>query len=313
MAVLIVSSLSDPHARAVMAALDDRGTRVELLDLADYPGRLTLTLAFGGGRRRFKLGRPDEGQLDMDAVRAVWWRRPGEFRLPETLRDPAHRRLALSEASTAFHGMFAAMEVLWINPPALDAAASHKPYQLALAQSLGLEVPETMMTSDPEGAREFWRACDGDVVYKQFIALPDAWSETRKLGEAETKADDATIRLAPVIFQRHVAAVADLRVTIIGNEVFAAAVNVRDLAYNMDVRMNLDAKHVAHRLPHDVAEKLRALMRRLGLVYGAIDLRLTEDGRYVFLEINPGGQFLYVEDQTRQPITAALAARLAAG
>jgi len=212
-----------------------------------------------------------------------------------------------------FHGLFEAMDALWINPPALDASASHKPYQLALAQTLGLEIPQTMMTSDPEEAREFWRACDGDVIYKQFVALQEAWSETRRLGEAEAQVADAAIRLAPVIFQRRVAAVADLRVTIIGDEVFAAAVDVRDLAYDLDVRMNLDAKHVAHDLPDDVADMLRALMRRLGLVYGAIDLRLAEDGRYVFLEINPAGQFLYVEQQTGQPITAALAARLAAG
>lgn len=209
--------------------------------------------------------------------------------------------------------MFESMEALWINPPARDAAASHKPYQLAIAQSLGLEIPQTMMTSDPEEARTFWREYDGDVIYKQFIALPESWSETRKLGEAETKVADETIRLAPVIFQRHVAAVADLRVTIIGGEVFAAAVEVRDLDYDVDVRLNLDTKYVAHDLPDDVADKLRAMMRRLGLVYGAIDLRLTEDGRYVFLEINPAGQFLYVEQQTGQPITAALAARLAAG
>jgi len=205
------------------------------------------------------------------------------------------------------------MEALWINSPARDAAASHKPYQLAIAQRLGLEIPQTMMTSDPEEARAFWRECDGDVIYKQFIALPEAWSETRKLGEAETKVADETIRLAPVIFQRHVAAVADLRVTIIGDEVFAAAVDVRDLDYDVDVRLNLNAKHVAHDLPDDIADKLRAMMRRLGLVYGAIDLRLTADGLYIFLEINPAGQFLYVEQQTGQPITAALAARLAAG
>jgi D-alanine-D-alanine ligase-like ATP-grasp enzyme len=86
---------------------------------------------------------------------------------------------------------------------------------------------------------------------------------------------------------------------------------VRKLDYDVDVRMNVDAKHVAHDLPNDVSDKLRALMRRLGLVYGAIDLRLSEDGRYVFLEINPAGQFLYVEEQTGQPITSALAARLA--
>jgi glutathione synthase/RimK-type ligase-like ATP-grasp enzyme len=313
MTVLILSSLADPHAQAVIAALGERGTRVELLDLADYPGKLTLTMAFADGKRRFQLRRPGEGELDLEAVRAVWWRRPSAFVLPEALRDPAHRRLALSEASTAFYGLYESMNALWINPPARDAVASHKPYQLALAQDLGLDIPQTVMTSDPEEAHAFWRECHGDVIYKQFIALPEAWSETRKLGEAETKVADETIRLAPVIFQRHVAAVADLRVTIIGDEVFAAAVDVRDLDYDVDVRLNLDAKHVAHNLPDNVVDKLRAMMRRLGLMYGAIDLRLTEEGRYVFLEINPAGQFLYVEQQTGQPITAALAARLAAG
>jgi glutathione synthase/RimK-type ligase-like ATP-grasp enzyme len=312
MTVLIVSSLADPHTQAVITALGECGARVELLDLADYPGKLTLTLAFEGGKRRFQLRRPGEGELDLEAVRAVWWRRPGTFGLPDTLRDLAHRRLALSESYTAFHGLFEAMDAQWINPPARDSSAAHKPYQLALAQRLGLEIPQTMMTSDPEEARKFWHACDGDVIYKQFIALPEAWSETRRLREAETKIADAAIRLAPVIFQRHVAAVADLRVTIIGDEIFAAAVDVRDLSYDVDVRLNLNARHIAHDLPEDVAEMLRALMQHLGLVYGAIDLRLTEDGRYVFLEINPAGQFLYVEQQTGQPITAALAARLAA-
>jgi glutathione synthase/RimK-type ligase-like ATP-grasp enzyme len=313
MTVLIVSTLADPHARAVIEALAARGTQAELLDLADYPGKLTLTLGFDDGKHRFQLRRPGQGELDLDEVRAVWWRRPSAFGLPATLRNPAHRRLALSETQTAFYGLFEAMSAFWINPPARDASASHKPYQLALAQRLGLEIPQTMMTSDPENAREFWRVCDGDVIYKQFICLPEAWSETRRLGETETKIADTSIRLAPVIFQRHVAAVADLRVTIVGDEIFAAAVDVRKLDYDVDVRLNLNARHVACELPDDVAAMLRALMRQLGLIYGAIDLRLTEDGRYVFLEINPAGQFLYVEDQTGQPITAALAARLAEG
>jgi hypothetical protein len=51
-------------------------------------------------------------------------------------------------------------------------------------------------------------------------------------------------------------------------------------------------------------------MKRLGLVYGAIDLRLTPEGRYIFLEINPAGQFLHIEYATGQPIAAALAQSL---
>jgi hypothetical protein len=311
--VLIISSLADPHARAVIAALAERRVHAELLDLAEFPSRLTLTMAFDGGKRRFQLRRPGEGQLDLDSARAVWWRRPGAFGLPDTLKTPVHRRLALSEANTAFQGLYEAMNALWINPPARDAAASHKSYQLALAQSLGLEIPQTLMTSDPDEARAFWSECDGDVIYKQFIALPDAWSETRRLGEAEIRTADAAIRIAPMIFQRRVEAVADLRVTIIGDQVFAAAVDVRNLDYDVDVRLNLNARHVAHDLPDDVTAKLLAMMRELGLVYGAIDLRLTADGRYVFLEINPAGQFLYVEQATGQPITAALATHLASG
>ena len=313
MTVLILSSLSDVHARAVMAALAKHKVQVELLDLAEYPTKLTLTLGFEGASRQFVLKRPSKGMLDLDAVHAVWWRRPGAFGLPAALRDASHRSLALSEANTAFQGLYAAMHALWINSPALDTVAGHKPYQLAVSQSLDLEIPPTRMTSDPEEARAFWKECDGDVIYKQFLALPETWAETRKLGKAEIGLSDSAIQIAPVIFQRHIAAVADLRVTIIGDEIFAASTDVRNLEYATDVRLNLDTKYVAHDLPDEIADKLRALMRRLGLVYGAIDLRLTEDGRYVFLEINPAGQFLYIEHSTGQPIAAALASRLAAG
>jgi len=313
MTVLIFSSLADIHARAVMAALAKHPVEIELLDLAEYPGRLTLTLGFDGPTRRFVLKRPGKGWLDLDKVRAVWWRRPSTFGLSNTLRDASHRSLALSEANTAFQGLFASMDALWINSPALDTVAGHKSYQLTVAQSLGLEIPQTRMTSDPEEARAFWKECDGNVIYKQFIALPDAWAETRRLGKAEMDLPDSAIQIAPVIFQRHIAAVADLRVTIIGDDIFAASADVRGLEYATDVRLNLNTKYVAHDLPDEIASKLRALMRRLGLVYGAIDLRLTEDGRYVFLEINPAGQFLYIEHSTGQPIAAALASRLATG
>ena len=74
--------------------------------------------------------------------------------------------------------------------------------------------------------------------------------------------------------------------------------------------MNLATKYEPHDLPPQIAAKLKELMHRLGLVYGAIDLRLTPEGQYVFLEINPAGQFLYIEYATGHPIAAALARAL---
>ena len=305
MTVLILSTAPDVHAQAVLAALSARGTRAELVDTAEFPARLALAIGFEDGRRRFQLRRRDGGMLDFDTIRSVWWRRPQPFKLPAGM-TPAHQRFALSEATTAFQGLYQSLDAFWVNIPAHDAVAAHKPYQLAIAQQIGLEIPPTLITNDVEAARDFWQRHKGEVIYKQFIATHETWRETRQLkSEDEILAD--TVAHAPVIFQKHVPAVADLRVTAVGGTFFAAAADVRKADYPQDVRMNLDAKYAAHDLPAEIIAKLRQLMQRLGLVYGAIDLRLTPDGRYVFLEINPAGQFLYIENATGQPIAAALA------
>ena len=165
------------------------------------------------------------------------------------------------------------------------------------------------MTNDVEAARAFWREHDGEVIFKQFLALPETFRETRRLRPADEAFADS-IAHAPVIFQRNIPAMADIGATAIGGTFYAAATDVRKAKYPQDVRMNLVAKYEAHELPPERAEKLRQLMNQLGLVYGAIDLRLTPEGRYVFLEINPAGQFLYIEQATGQPIAAAVAQTL---
>jgi glutathione synthase/RimK-type ligase-like ATP-grasp enzyme len=307
--ILILSTVADVHARAVMQALADIGEPAELVDLSEFPSQLALSLRYEGACRQFELRRKSGGSIDLAGVRAVWWRRPQPFTLPAEMRDEHHRRFAVSEAATAFHGLYQSLDAAWINRPECDAVAAHKPYQLTIAQQIGLEIPPTLMTNDPEAARAFWSEYEGEVIYKQFVALPETWRETRRLGQAEQDIA-ATIEATPVIFQRHIPAVADLRVIAIGDQLFAAGTDVRGASYPQDVRMNLDARYTPHELPEDVAERLRTLMRRLDLVYGAIDLRLTPDGRYVFLEINPAGQFLYIENDTGQKMAAALARAL---
>ena len=233
MTVLILSTVADVHAQAVMATLAEQGARAELVDLAEFPTQLTLAMAFDGGRRQFELRRHGGGVLDLDTVHAVWWRRPQPFRLP-TGMEPAHQRFALSESATAFQGLYQALGAYWVNVPSRDAVAAHKPYQLALAQQIGLEIPPTLITNHIEEARAFWRWHPGEVIYKQFIALPETWRETRWLKpEEETLAD--AVAHAPVIFQRHVPAVADIRVTAVGGAFFAAATDVRKAEYPHDV------------------------------------------------------------------------------
>lgn len=312
--ILIISSADDVHAQAVMRELSIQGERdVRVLNLSDFPMRLALSIRFGAeGPGGCALTFPDGRRVPMDEVSAVWFRRPQPFGLPPSITDPAYRHFAMSEAATAFQGMWQTSSALWVNDVMRDAAATHKPWQLALARQVGLSIPETLMTNDPDEARAFWARLPAQVIYKAFIATPFAWRETR-IVKPEDEALAETIRLAPVIFQRYVPAVADLRITAIGAHLLAAEVRVRPGDYPLDVRVNRRMDYRPHALPPEIAGKLLSLMRKLGLEYGAIDMRLTPDGDYVFLEVNPAGQFLYVEKSAGIPIAAALAHHLIAG
>ena len=104
----------------------------------------------------------------------------------------------------------------------------------------------------------------------------------------------------------------DYRVTVVDGQAFAAEIDATATSHPADMRMVLGEAVVRPAvLPSQVVDALNRLMVRLGLVYGAIDLRLTPDGDYVFFEVNPAGLWLFAEERTGLPITAAVAEALA--
>jgi glutathione synthase/RimK-type ligase-like ATP-grasp enzyme len=138
---------------------------------------------------------------------------------------------------------------------------------------------------------------------------------TTLITDAELELLDS-VRLVPCLFQEYVPKRLELRVTVIGDEVFAAEIHSQD---HEQARVDWHGQYdgVSFRkatLPAEVADRCLALARGYGLNYSAIDLVLTPDGRYVFLENNPNGQFRFVELLVPElELTAALAACLARG
>ena len=308
--VAIISHPDDVHTQAVRAELDGLGVASAVVDLSQFPGRARLRADYATGRpARVELDLPD-GTLDLGACQSVWWRRPQPFGL-DGVAGGADTRFAENECMEAFDGLWHALDAFWINPPLLDEAAHKKTYGLAVAAEVGLDLPRTLVTNDPDAARAFVDAQPGGVVYKPFSATSEEWRETRLVGAEELARLDG-VRYAPVIFQEYVPGV-DLRVTVVGERVFAAAIDARESSYPADFRMAMDEVRIhPTTLPEPVERGLLAYMRRLGLVYGAADFRLADDGRVVFLEVNPAGQWLFVEVETGQPIARAIAEMLAA-
>lgn len=307
--VLVISHPQDGHTKAVMEALVSLGATAHLFDLSDFPRQYRLEARYDGVQTRaYRLRRANGEAIDLGACGASWWRRPQAFVLHDEIQDATNNTFAYTEATEAFTGLWQALDTFWVNNPAADSNAHRKLFQLRVAQEIGLTIPETLITSDPDLAREFVAQHGiGRTIYKAFSGTREAWRETRLVKEEEVPLMDA-VRFAPVIFQRYIEARVDLRVTVVGDDIFPAALYSQQSAYPIDFRMDMAHTRIeAHVLPSAVQERLHALMHRLGIVYGAIDMRMTPEGEYVFLEVNPAGQWLFIEGGSGQPITAALA------
>jgi RimK-like ATP-grasp domain len=310
-AVAVVSYPDDPHAQAVVGHLREWGVPVVLFDLADFPDRATLTIDYDGGSPRLEYGRDGDPPLDLRSLRSVWWRRP-QMADPNGVGDPSVRVFTLNEWDEALNGLWQLLDTRWVNDPVRDQVAARKALQLAVAADVGLMVPVTLVTSDPDRARAFIESRNGsETVFKTFSCTHEIWRETRLVRADELPLLDA-VRLAPVIFQEYVPADVDLRITVVGDRLFPAAIHSQETDYPTDFRMSLgQADVVPATVPREVEERLLALMDRLGLLYGAVDMRRTPEGEHVFLEVNTAGEFLFVEDRTGQPIARALAELLA--
>ena len=311
--ILIISHLADSHATAVLEHLGRAGGAAVLFDTARFPREIRLDITHESGARSAASAVIDGVRRDLTTVRVAWWRRPQPFGVPAEVVGTDDRGFAYNESHAAITGLWSCLDARWVNDPERDEVAARKAYQLKVAAGLGLRIPRTLVTNDPDSAASFIDAEGArGTIYKAFSATEHAWRETRLLKPEERAHLDA-VRFAPVIFQEHIRADIDLRVTVVGDEIFPAEILSGETDYHVDFRMTMhEATIRAHSLPDTVAERLRALMGALGLVYGAIDMRVTPEGEYVFLEVNPAGQWQFIEERTGQPITAALAEYLLA-
>lgn len=313
--ILIVSHADDDHLTPVLSELDRIGAEAIVIDTAVIPTELAVTAGYSGPASRWRIRRPNGSVLDLGECRSGWWRRALPSRTDPRITDPAQAAWAANETYEAMSGFWDAVPITWVSPPRAIEMSMMKTWQLAAASSVGLAIPRTLITSDPQEAREFIDDIGlGQVICKAFSATTHNWRETRMVTEQELAMLDR-VALAPVIFQEYVAAAVDLRITVVGEEIFAAAIHSQELPYALDFRLFLDnasgVRMEPTTLPSEVEDGLRRLLKTAGLRYGAIDMRLTPDGQYVFLEVNPAGQWRFVEQVTGQPITAALAQLLA--
>lgn len=312
-----------------------RGVDPLVVAPATMEGHASLLVAndqHGGGRGVLRIG---DCALDLRNVHAAWlWRGWRPQPLLPRFRELAEQRDAwnfFENEWVAFHKGFALAlayhGAFCVNPPPFGTAFEEKCCQLWLAAAVGLRVPPTLYTTRLPIARAFYDEQGESIIYKPFkpyLSVADLEGEgpprvaklltNRVRAEHLVESDD--FLPTPSIFQPYVPKQLELRLVVVGKQVFACAIHSQRSERARDDwrRYDLDnTPHEPYALPADVERRVVRLMERLGLVFGSIDMILTPDGEYVFLEVNPNGQFDWIARLTGLPIYEHLAAMLLAG
>jgi hypothetical protein len=318
--MLLVLSAEDATQARIERKLRERRVHFERLDPIPLLASGSLQLSWRPGAARLIA---DDRTIDLDEVTSVWVWRP-----TRTPRVPAHddatrlKDYAVRESATVLGGLWQSMAARWTPAtPAMIARAEDRLLQLTVARRAGFAVPESLVTSSIDDAIRFLETIGRPVVTKaptDAIArhfTTELLAFTTPLKACDLASID-TVRHAPVLLQERIDKRAELRVTVVGDRILAAAIDSQVTHHTKDDWRRYELAHTPHRpcdLPPQVADRCLRVARELGLRYGAIDLILTPGGEYVFLEINPNGQFGWIEDRTGLPIAAALCDELERG
>ena len=292
--ILLWGMSGDEPLNTVIASLQRRGEPHALIDqrdVLDTTVELTVGPALGGTVT--VRGEP----ISLDGAGAVYLRQYDARKLPDVAGAGEAAAARVAAIETALWSWTEHTEARVFNRPSAMASNASKPYQAAIIQAAGLATPPTLITTDPEAAREFWDR-HGAVIYKSVSSVRSIVSRLAP-GDADRLRDVVT---CPTQFQKYIPG-HDVRVHVVGDDVFPARIETGADDYRYASRQGQAVEMTACTLPPDILACCRTLSEQLRLPLAGIDLRLTPDGQWYCLEVNPSPSFTFYQGKTYQPIS----------
>ncbi|MEF2031717.1 MvdC/MvdD family ATP grasp protein [Pseudomonas aeruginosa] len=306
--LLLVTNRRDITMDYVVAELQRRDIPYFRLNTEQLPQALCTMSPFPQQAWSIEI---DGKRVSGEQITAAYFRRPGAPSIPAVVSDAGERAYVEAEWGSFLKTLYTRLEGAWLNSPTDIWLAEDKPKQLLLAHEIGFNVPVTTITNDINSARQVAQLAPA-ICKPLRQALLSGEQErvifTTRLGKLKG-ADVSAIALAPFIVQSEIRKKYDVRVTAVGDRLFATAIWSQECSETeVDWRQGSrpDLRHERIDLPEMVQEQCRELLHRLNLRYGAIDFICDEAGALWFLEINPNGQWAWIENLTGYRIAAAI-------
>jgi glutathione synthase/RimK-type ligase-like ATP-grasp enzyme len=311
--VLMLTSDYDPEANLVGIGLRNRGIDYVRLNTDDVPCRVKVSYRV---RQDFDLAVKfaiRKHSLESSEISVVWLRNFDVREKNFVMSEPG-LTFSLQQWSHAVEILQRNMACEWISSPEATLQASDRAKELSAAKAVGFNIPDTLITNDPDAARDFYHSRDGEVVIKALrhhsVVIRDKIYSmfTRRICKKDLlKLDD--LLYAPCILQEQLSGKSELRVTVVGDDVFAAELDPSPTVKKGDgIHGELSAAfHIrVFDLPDMIRTRCIQLIKSLGLRYAAIDFIRDNTERLFFLEVNPTGDWYWIESKTGQSITRAM-------
>ena len=309
--VLIITNDHDEHADAVILELNKRDVPVFRFHPEEFPHDCGVSIEIQDGRVQGEI-RNANHQVGFDDICAVWFRRARNlFAGRPSLTSEKLENYVKAQSTAAVVALCASLQTLWVSHPFTLRRAEVKALQLVEASKAGLKTPHTLISNDPPQATAFVDALrDAQCAIKPLMAVGVTDEQGFRMPLTTTLPPGhslESVALAPTIFQPYVDKAFELRCVVIGEKIFCAKM---DSQANETTRIDWrggEPEHEIFALPPRVEGSIRRLMDSLGLNFASIDMIVTPEGEFVLLELNPNGQWLWLELELGLPLVASMA------
>lgn len=305
--ILIITHTADNFSiDKVTEYIHKNGFEVIRFNVDLYPLQNKLTTVFQDGEWISFLEN-EEGKYRLDDIYTVWYRRA--YNIGNGLKEELDQKFfgaAMGEIRNTLFGFLESLDCYSLGKPSVYRRLDSKEEQLKIASKIGFKIPETCITNNAEEAKQFILKNKKVITKMQtgFAIYEDGVENvvfTNEIDESRFDQLDALI-YCPMQFQKKIEKKKELRVTVVGESIYTFEIDSQQSEdAKVDWRkdgVNLLDKWVQTTLPADVESKIKKLLDFYHVDYGAIDIIVSPEDEYYFIEINAAGEFFWLDNLT---------------
>ena len=294
--ILIITLAQDLHALEVFSAIKKLGYKnVHIVETDKISTQCPLSIRIGKSKNQLissKITTNNGEIVNIEDCKTIWVRRPFAEQIDDKDRSPSELEYISNECKSGIGSIISASNFKgnWVSHPDATIKSSDKILQLKTALEVGFKIPKTLVSQSKKDILEFYKECNRKIIVKPLLGVSDKFLETKQLKNPNSVSKEA-YTICPAIYQELIPGHKHIRLNSFGSYKKAALIE----ADNLDWRSNLNIPISEWTIPASLAKSIDNILERLGLAMGVFDFKLNDKDELVWFEVNPQGQFLFLE------------------